>query len=113
MVQVIDNNKYSIDDFTTSFTTPSGGAPGSTISEYVTGWSDPEAIDFKEVGESIEIIYKEKSNMRFFVDFNELIKNNEKVFKIIFSCKDGKWHKSERIYGNIIPSSDETYEFND
>lgn len=108
MVQVIDNNKYSIDGFTTSFTTPSG-APGSTTCEYSIGWSDPEAIDFKEVGESIEIIYKEKSNMRFFVNFNERIKNNERVFKIVFSCKDGKWHKSERIYGNIIPASDETY----
>ena len=33
------------------------------------------------------------------------------VFKIVFSCIDGKWNKSDRIYGKIIPPSEESYEF--
>ena len=31
-------------------------------------------------------------------------KPNERYFKIIFSCVDGKWNKSERIYGRKIES---------
>jgi hypothetical protein len=37
----------------------------------------------------------------------------ERVFKIVYSCVDGKWNKSEKIYGKIIPSQKEYYEFED
>jgi len=35
----------------------------------------------------------------------------ERVFKIVYSCVNGKWNKSDRIYGNIISAQDEGYEF--
>lgn len=104
MVQVIDNNKYSIDGFTTTCST--------VTLEYDNGyyWNYPEIIDVIETENSIKIVYKQtQSAMK--LDF--LDTPICRVFKIVFSCKDGKWHKSERIYGNIIPASDETYEFND
>jgi hypothetical protein len=36
-----------------------------------------------------------------------------RVFKIVYSCVDGKWHKSEPIFGKIIPSQSEYFEFED
>ena len=37
----------------------------------------------------------------------------DSVFKVIFSCKEGKWHKSEPIFGLIIPASKEEFYFED
>ncbi len=101
MVQVIDNNKYSIDGFTITYSKLENDG------EYY--WSDPEIVDVTEADNSIEITYKQTQNS--LTSYLEGL--GQRVFKIVFSCKDGKWHKSERIYGNIIPASDETYEFND
>lgn len=53
---------------------------------------------------SIELVYKEVSI------WNGL---DKRVYKIVYSCLDGKWHKSDRIYGEIIPEQviEETYKF--
>ena len=53
---------------------------------------------------SIELVYKEVSI------WNGL---DNRVYKIVYSCLDGKWHKSDRIYGEIIPEQviEETYKF--
>lgn len=72
-------------------------------------WSYPELINVIENNDSIEMIYKETSmicHTSFPAPPPEV-----RVFKHIFSCVDGKWNKSERIYGKIIPPSDESYEF--
>jgi hypothetical protein len=66
-------------------------------------WSYPTRIDVIEKTDSIEIIYKETSL------FGGEWKRVERVFKIVFSCVDGKWNKSERIYGQIVPAQPETY----
>ena len=74
-------------------------------------WSEPRRIRVDEYSNRVEMILKQTS----------LIQNSiypprepeERVFKIVFSCKDGKWHKSEPIYGKIIPANDESYEFED
>lgn len=52
----------------------------------------------------IELVYKEVSI------WNGL---DNRVYKIVYSCLDGKWHKSDRIYGEIIPKQviEETYKF--
>ena len=71
-------------------------------------WSNPHRISVQETGESIEFIYKQT----FMVSnglWNE--KLQERVFKIVYSCKDGKWNKSEPIFGKIIPQQEEYYEF--
>jgi len=63
-------------------------------------------IRMEERSDSIIITYIEKPDHPYYSE-------HKKVFKVIFSCVDGKWHKSERIYGVIIPASEESYEFND
>ena len=71
----------------------------------LTVWNDPELIKFEIVGESIEVIYKETSRI---IHYSY---PDQRVFKVIYSCKDGKWNESERIYGTIIPATDESYDF--
>ena len=70
-----------------------------TISLY-----DSFLIDTIVKENSIELVYKEVSI------WNGL---DKRVYKIVYSCLDGKWHKSDRIYGEIIPEQviEETYKF--
>jgi hypothetical protein len=92
--------------FTTTFY-PNGI---TSISSAISG-SFTEQLEVKEVGESIEIIYKEtlSSNCTYTINFTSPPK--ERIFKIVYSCVDGKWNKSEPIYGNIIPAQEEYYDF--
>lgn len=82
---------------------------GTTTTTTLSMYHPPRQVDAREVGESIEFIYKETASLSF-ASFPPSYPP-DKVFKIIFSCVDGKWHKSDRIYGKIIAASDETYEF--
>jgi hypothetical protein len=66
-------------------------------------------VSVEEVGDTIEMIYKEFSNVHYYTNPPTL--PSVKVYKIVYSCKDGKWHKSDRIYGEIIPAQNETYKF--
>jgi len=74
-------------------------------------WNHPERIEVREVGETIEMIYKQTSS----IYFTGIIPScpNERLFKIVYSCVDGKWNKSEPIFGKIIPAQGEYYEFED
>lgn len=73
-------------------------------------WNSPVFIECNEVGKTVEMIYKETSKVVYTT--YPVLNPETRVFKIVFSCKKGKWHKSDRIYGQIIPPSDEYYEFN-
>lgn len=68
-----------------------------------------QLISTREVGDTIEMVYKETTDIIYLVFPS--IPVPPKVYKIIYSCKDGKWNKSEKIYGEIIPSQGETYKF--
>lgn len=71
-------------------------------------WSYPKMIKVYEDGDSIVMIYKETSTL----SYNYYPSSTEtRIYKIIYSCIDGKWNKSERIYGQIIPPSEEQYSF--
>ena len=72
-------------------------------------WNEPTFIRVEEVGETIEFIYKQTSMISYTVYPQR--PPEERVFKIVYSCKDGKWNKSEPIYGTIIPATDEDYDF--
>jgi hypothetical protein len=72
-------------------------------------WTDPIRVEVIENNDSIEFIYKETSLMQLAIYPPR--PSEERVFKIVFSCVDGKWNKSERIYGKIIPAGSERYEF--
>jgi hypothetical protein len=90
-------------------TLSTGELINTTISTNIDRWGLPKQIDFIECSDSIEIIYKEAYNGTYnSYPYQDL---EERVFKIVFSCEDGKWNKSDRIYGEIIPSADEYYEF--
>lgn len=72
-------------------------------------WGTPYLIETREVGESIEMIYKQVSNMS--ITIYPPPPPQVRVFKIVYSCKDGKWHKSEPIFGRIVPPTEEQYDF--
>jgi len=88
-----------------------GSALGSSSSgtSFFNTWNLPERLEVNEVGESIEMIYKETS-MICYTSY-PAPPPEERVFKIVYSCVDGKWNKSERSYGKIIRASAESYEF--
>ncbi|MCP4984849.1 MAG: hypothetical protein GY928_01930 [Colwellia sp.] len=85
--------------------------PDSTTTTTTTTFNtflEPTIVDVIEKDNCIEFIYKEMSQCSF---GGFLPETQDKVFKIIFSCKDGVWNKSERIYGEIVPERDEQYIF--
>ncbi len=63
-------------------------------------WNLPERLEVNEIGDTIEMIYKETSMVTFTVYPSP--PPQERIFKIVYSCKDGKWNKSERIYGREV-----------
>lgn len=72
-------------------------------------WSNPLLIETREIGETIEMIFSTTSNMIYTAYPPR--EPEKRIFKIVFSCIDGKWNKSDRIYGKIIPARDQHYEF--
>lgn len=83
----------------------------STGSTCMDTWFDPIRIQVIEHYDSIEFVYKETSMITLTIHPSP--PPEVRVFKIVFSCKKGKWHKSERIYGEIVESTDEYYEFDE
>lgn len=72
-------------------------------------WGDIKRVSVAEVGETVEMIYLQTSNISY---YNHPPRPPErKVFKIVYSCKDGKWNKSDRIYGTINSPIGESYSF--
>jgi hypothetical protein len=72
-----------------------------------TEWSAPQRVDVRDTGNSIEMIYlQDRINRLWGGAIPE-----RRVFKIVYSCVNGEWNKSEPIYGTIIPSQREYYEF--
>ena len=76
----------------------------SYCTSYTVSLYDSILIDTIVKENFIELVYKEVSI------WNGL---DNRVYKIVYSCLDGKWHKSDRIYGEIIPKQviEETYKF--
>lgn len=80
-------------------------------------WAIPERVEINEYPDSIEMIYIQegvdysKTHLTIYPPFPA--EHHRRTFKIVYSCVDGKWNKSEPIYGKIIPATEETYEFED
>lgn len=77
----------------------------STFPKYYT----EKMVSFEEFENRIEVVYTEKSDLCYTTyppTYPE-----RRVYKIIYSIVDGKWNKSDKIYGEIIPVQGETYEF--
>ena len=72
-------------------------------------WSAPERVDVIDTGRSIEMVYVQNRTVVY-----GAVWLDKCVFKIVYSCENGEWHKSEPIYGKImygIPAQEEYYEF--
>jgi hypothetical protein len=67
--------------------------------------------NFFDCWSCIELIYEQTSNITYAVWPSPA--PEKRIYKVVFSCKDGKWHKSDEIYGKIIPAQEEYYEFED
>ena len=69
-------------------------------------WNAPERVSVTEFLDRIEMVFIETSAISNFTKAPE-----RRVFKVIFSCVDGKWNKSSRIYGTIQEAVGEKYTF--
>lgn len=87
------------------------GTSCGTSSEF-NQWSMPVLIRTEDIGKSIEMIYKQFKILTL-TNFGYQTQSEERVFKIVYSCKYGKWNKSEPIFGRIVPAHEEYYEFNE
>lgn len=79
----------------------------------ITSWDpcgEPYLIDTIVNKDSIELVYRQDSNITYATSGHQP-EPDIKIFKIVYSCKKGKWHESERIEGEYISAEDETYEF--
>jgi hypothetical protein len=81
----------------------------NTNSISFSSWNHPELINATEKGETIEMIYRQTSN--FYRTGGLPPYNDTRIFKIVYSCVNGKWNKSEPIYGKVITSQEESFEF--
>lgn len=89
-------------DIETSATCNSISDPSLSTSSTtsINQWSEPFHLETNELEDSIEMIYEETSNMILSIYPSRPLEKRH--FKIVFSCVDGKWNKSERIYGKKI-----------
>lgn len=85
------------------------GANTTTTFQVVPQYQKEKLISFEEFEDRIEVIYTEKSN--YIYTTYPPIYPERRVYKIIYSVVDGKWNKSDKIYGKIIPAQEESYEF--
>jgi hypothetical protein len=83
----------------------------STGTSTINPWNHPERIEVREVGETIEMIYKQTSSFSRTGGLPPY--HDVRLYKIVYRCVDGKWNKSEPIFGKIIPAQDESYQFED
>jgi hypothetical protein len=72
-------------------------------------WSEPYRYKVDVYDDRIEMIYIQYTCY----SYSPSPPCERRVYKIIYSCVDGKWNVSEPIYGKIIPATEETYEFED
>lgn len=88
------------------------GATSGTVNS-LEQWGFPERVDVVEYNDRIEMIYKQTSIITFCNSWGYQNPPQERIYKVVYSCVDGKWNKSEPIYGKIIPPQEESYEFED
>jgi hypothetical protein len=106
------NGNHINSQFATAFT----NNPNSPTFTYDLGgiaWSLPQLVQTILNDNSVELIYKQRkiSPDVFFYAGAQHSYCPERVYKIVCSCKDGQWHQSDPIYGEIIAPSGEQYEF--
>jgi len=72
----------------------------TSTTTFINQLGEATLVETNVLEDSIEMIYEETSNI---ISSVYPILTPEKIhFKIVFSCVDGKWNRSERIYGKKI-----------
>ena len=69
----------------------------------------PKIIDTLVFSDKVEVVYRREPYMSY--TSYPPITPEPQIYKIVFSCKNGKWHQSEKIMGRFIPASNEGYQF--
>jgi len=88
--------------------------PNTTSTFNFNSWGYPELIDTVVNKDSIELVYKQESNLTYTVHHDNPFMSAQptpRIYKVIYSCVDGKWNESEQIEGQFIPAKDDSYEF--
>ena len=85
----------------------SNALTGTTHLLSLSEWSEPKMVDVIDTGSSIEMTYVQNRNIDLWGGWSQ----EKRVFKIVYSCVNGMWNKSEPIYGKIIPAQEEYYDF--
>jgi len=98
---------FSVAGFTGSVGTGLGTT--STTFSFLNQWTDPKLVDTIINEDSIEQVFTEVSLI--YQGFTNT--EARRVFKVRYSCVDGKWNKSEKIYGHISPAQSESYAFDE
>jgi hypothetical protein len=110
-MKTTENLVGSIDVITGNVTYTNGfshdGVSGTSTT--INSWGFPKRVDVIEKVDCIEFIYKETSMITLTVYPSP--QPAERVFKIVFSCVDGLWNQSDKIYGDIVEKSEEYYIF--
>lgn len=96
---IIDNDDNTIGFLNTA----------SSTSNTVIPQTQSELMDTIVYDDRVELIYKETEMFAFTA--NPVQYPEPKVYKVVYSCKKGKFHESERIYGHYLKPSGEGYSF--
>jgi hypothetical protein len=107
--EITGTNTISVGTSNISGIFPDNGMWSTGTVAYLNTYGNPERVSVEEVGDTIEMIFIEIPIVTLAVYPPR--QPTRQVYKIVYSCKDGKWDKSEKIYGEIIPFKDEEYEF--
>lgn len=98
-----DENQNLIGTETVGINTSIGG-----VISNINTWSRPKILETNVFSDRIEIIYKETSLLTL---TSWPPQTPERIYKIVYSCVEGKWNESAKIYGKIIPAVQERFEF--
>lgn len=71
-------------------------------------WTEPNLVEVDEGENYLALTYTEDRISNFY-NATSGSAESRRVYKVIYSCRGGKWHKSEKIYGKIVPPTKETY----
>lgn len=71
-------------------------------------WTEPNLVEVDEGENYLALTYTEDRVSNFYNATSDSLESR-RVYKVIYSCRGGKWHKSEKIYGKIVPPTKETY----
>jgi hypothetical protein len=116
---IVENFEDNLYTYTDGLSITAGGS--ITISSSTAGtssgyylkeeWSEPQLVDVDEGENYLALTYTQSKVSCFYTGYSATHSDvgSRRVYKIIYSCRGGKWHKSDKIYGKIIPPTKEAY----